>query len=110
MSRVDAVPAPLLVLAGVVSVQFGGALAATLVHLQRHEPGRELHDRRLDLERPQGTGRLEAEQAAGSPGSGEGESELTTPDFIRRVKEAAGDLKIDMEMLKRPLNVGFSGG
>lgn len=39
-----------------------------------------------------------------------GESELTTPDFIKRVKEAAGDLKIDMDMLKRPLNVGFSGG
>ncbi|MEW9523690.1 Fe-S cluster assembly ATPase SufC [Agrobacterium radiobacter] len=39
-----------------------------------------------------------------------GEAELTTPDFIRRVKEAAGDLKIDMDMLKRPLNVGFSGG
>lgn len=31
MSRVDAVPAPVLVLTGVVSVQFGGALAATLV-------------------------------------------------------------------------------
>lgn len=31
MSRVDAVPAPFLVLAGVLSVQFGGALAATLV-------------------------------------------------------------------------------
>ncbi len=31
MSRVDAVPAPLLVLAGIVSVQFGGSLAATLV-------------------------------------------------------------------------------
>jgi Fe-S cluster assembly ATP-binding protein len=39
-----------------------------------------------------------------------GEAELTTPDFIRRVKEAAGELKIDMDMLKRPLNVGFSGG
>ncbi len=39
-----------------------------------------------------------------------GEAELTTPDFIRRVKEAAGDLKIEMDMLKRPLNVGFSGG
>jgi len=39
-----------------------------------------------------------------------GEAELTTPDFIRRVKEAAGDLKIDMDMLKRPLYVGFSGG
>ena len=31
MSRADAVPAPLLVLGGVLSVQFGGALAATLV-------------------------------------------------------------------------------
>lgn len=31
MSRVEAVPAPVLVLGGVVSVQFGGALAATLV-------------------------------------------------------------------------------
>jgi len=39
-----------------------------------------------------------------------GEDELTTPDFIRLVKEAAGSLEISMEMLKRPLNVGFSGG
>ena len=39
-----------------------------------------------------------------------GEDELPTPDFIRLVKEAAGQLKIDMNMLKRPLNVGFSGG
>jgi len=39
-----------------------------------------------------------------------GESELTTPDFMRRVKDAAAELKIDMGMLKRPLNVGFSGG
>ena len=39
-----------------------------------------------------------------------GEEELPTPDFIRLVKEAAGQLKIDMNMLKRPLNVGFSGG
>ncbi|WP_062233383.1 Fe-S cluster assembly ATPase SufC [Aureimonas sp. N4] len=39
-----------------------------------------------------------------------GESELTTPDFLRRVKESAAELKIDMDMLKRPLNVGFSGG
>jgi len=39
-----------------------------------------------------------------------GEDELSTPDFIRRVKEAAGALDIDMSMLKRPLNVGFSGG
>ncbi|MBB4001644.1 MAG: Fe-S cluster assembly ATPase SufC [Aurantimonas endophytica] len=39
-----------------------------------------------------------------------GEGELTTPDFIRRVKAAAAELHIDMAMLKRPLNVGFSGG
>ena len=39
-----------------------------------------------------------------------GESELTTPDFMRRVREAAQALKIDQEMLRRQLNVGFSGG
>ena len=40
----------------------------------------------------------------------QGESDLTTPDFMRRVREAAKTLKIDQEMLRRPLNVGFSGG
>jgi len=30
--------------------------------------------------------------------------------FLRRVKASAADLKIDADMLKRPLNVGFSGG
>jgi Fe-S cluster assembly ATP-binding protein len=39
-----------------------------------------------------------------------GEVDLTTPDFMRRVREASKALKIDMEMLRRPLNVGFSGG
>jgi Fe-S cluster assembly ATP-binding protein len=39
-----------------------------------------------------------------------GECDLTTPDFMRRVREAAQALKIDQEMLRRPLNVGFSGG
>ncbi|MEO0636702.1 MAG: Fe-S cluster assembly ATPase SufC [Pseudomonadota bacterium] len=39
-----------------------------------------------------------------------GEEELATPDFIKAVKAAAGDLDINMDMLKRPVNVGFSGG
>jgi Fe-S cluster assembly ATP-binding protein len=39
-----------------------------------------------------------------------GQKELKTPDFMRLVKEKAGELKIDPDMLKRPLNVGFSGG
>ena len=39
-----------------------------------------------------------------------GDKELTTPDFMKLVKEKAAKLSIDMEMLKRPVNVGFSGG
>jgi Fe-S cluster assembly ATP-binding protein len=39
-----------------------------------------------------------------------GEPELSTPDFLRFVREKALALRIDPEMLKRPLNVGFSGG
>jgi len=39
-----------------------------------------------------------------------GEGELSTPDFMRRVRQAADKLKISQEMLRRPLNVGFSGG
>jgi len=41
---------------------------------------------------------------------GRGQSELTTPEFMRVVKQKAADLKIDIAMLKRPVNVGFSGG
>jgi Fe-S cluster assembly ATP-binding protein len=41
---------------------------------------------------------------------GRGEAEMSTPEFIRTVKEAAGRLGISMDMLKRPLNAGFSGG
>lgn len=39
-----------------------------------------------------------------------GEDELSTPDFMRAVKEASSSLKIESDMLKRALNVGFSGG
>jgi Fe-S cluster assembly ATP-binding protein len=39
-----------------------------------------------------------------------GEEELSSPDVIKRVREIAGKLGIDAEMLRRPLNVGFSGG
>ncbi len=39
-----------------------------------------------------------------------GEADLTTPEFTRRVREASKRLKIDQETLRRPLNVGFSGG
>ncbi|MCV6547043.1 MAG: Fe-S cluster assembly ATPase SufC [Cohaesibacter sp.] len=39
-----------------------------------------------------------------------GEPELKTPDFMKRVKELSAKLNVTQEMLRRPLNVGFSGG
>jgi Fe-S cluster assembly ATP-binding protein len=39
-----------------------------------------------------------------------GESELSTPDFMRLVRDRAAKLRIEVDMLKRPVNVGFSGG
>jgi Fe-S cluster assembly ATP-binding protein len=39
-----------------------------------------------------------------------GEQELSTPEFMKRVREQATKLSIDLDMLKRPVNVGFSGG
>jgi len=39
-----------------------------------------------------------------------GEPELSSPDVLRRVRQEADRLGIDPEMLRRPVNVGFSGG
>ena len=39
-----------------------------------------------------------------------GEPELTTPAFLKLVREKGDELQIDIDMLKRPVNVGFSGG
>ncbi|MGE4325437.1 MAG: Fe-S cluster assembly ATPase SufC [Pseudodonghicola sp.] len=39
-----------------------------------------------------------------------GEEELSASDFLKIVRERAKALKIDADMLKRPVNVGFSGG
>ena len=39
-----------------------------------------------------------------------GEEELSAADFLKLIREKAKTLKIDAEMLKRPVNVGFSGG
>ncbi|CCB66902.1 MULTISPECIES: Fe-S cluster assembly ATPase SufC [unclassified Hyphomicrobium] len=39
-----------------------------------------------------------------------GEKELSSPEVLKRVRDVAGQLGIDSEMLKRPVNVGFSGG
>ena len=39
-----------------------------------------------------------------------GLKELTTPAFLKLVRAKAAHLSIDFEMLKRPVNVGFSGG
>jgi len=39
-----------------------------------------------------------------------GEAELSTPEFLKRVRQVAKDLGIGQDMLRRGVNVGFSGG
>jgi len=39
-----------------------------------------------------------------------GESEFSTPDFLKKVKEVSARLSIPQDMLRRGVNVGFSGG
>jgi len=39
-----------------------------------------------------------------------GEGEYSTPDFLKKVREVAAKLNIPQEMLRRGVNVGFSGG
>jgi Fe-S cluster assembly ATP-binding protein len=39
-----------------------------------------------------------------------GEPDISAPDFLKLSKAADLKLRMDPEMLKRPLNVGFSGG
>jgi Fe-S cluster assembly ATP-binding protein len=39
-----------------------------------------------------------------------GEGEVSTPDFMKLVRDTAKNLGISQEMLRRPVNVGFSGG
>ncbi|HID67733.1 MAG TPA: Fe-S cluster assembly ATPase SufC [Roseibacterium sp.] len=39
-----------------------------------------------------------------------GEPEMSAGEFLKLIRAKAKDLKIDAEMLKRPVNVGFSGG
>ena len=39
-----------------------------------------------------------------------GEEEMKAPEFLKKSRALAAELKMKPEMLKRPLNVGFSGG
>jgi len=39
-----------------------------------------------------------------------GEDEMSAKDFLQLIREKAKALSIDADMLKRPVNVGFSGG
>lgn len=48
--------------------------------------------------------------ALNSQRKSKGLNELSAAEFLKIVREKAKTLKIDAEMLKRPVNVGFSGG
>ena len=39
-----------------------------------------------------------------------GEEEMSSTEFLKLIREKAKELDIDAEMLKRPVNMGFSGG
>ncbi|HEY1880856.1 MAG TPA: Fe-S cluster assembly ATPase SufC [Caulobacteraceae bacterium] len=39
-----------------------------------------------------------------------GEAELSAPEFLKAIRARAGELKMEFEMLRRGLNVDFSGG
>ena len=39
-----------------------------------------------------------------------GEGEISAPEFLKLARTKSAELKIDFDMLKRALNVGFSGG
>ena len=49
-------------------------------------------------------------EAANAQRKGRGEEPYSGGEFLKLAKEKAGLLKMDMDMLKRPVNVGFSGG
>jgi Fe-S cluster assembly ATP-binding protein len=49
-------------------------------------------------------------ESANAQRKSRGEAPLSGGDFLKLAREKAALLKMDMEMLKRPVNVGFSGG
>ena len=48
-------------------------------------------------------------EAANAQLKARGEGEISAPDFMKRARENAAKLGISNEMLKRPVNAGFSG-
>ena len=49
-------------------------------------------------------------EAANAQRKARGEELLSGGEFLKLAREKAGLLRLDMDMLKRPVNVGFSGG
>lgn len=49
-------------------------------------------------------------EALNSQRKSRGEEPLSGGEFLKLAREKAGLLRMDMDMLKRPVNVGFSGG
>ncbi|QDK34310.1 Fe-S cluster assembly ATPase SufC [Sphingomonas sp. IC081] len=49
-------------------------------------------------------------EAANAQRKGRGEEPLSGGEFLKLAREKAGLVRMDMDMLKRPVNVGFSGG
>ena len=91
------------------TVTFGGADLLALAPDERAAKGIFLAFQ-YPLEIPGVTTMNFLREAINSQRKKRGEAELSPPDFIKRVREVAAKLGVDQEMLRRPVNVGFSGG
>jgi Fe-S cluster assembly ATP-binding protein len=91
------------------SVTFAGADLLTLEPEERAALGLFLAFQ-YPVEIPGVSGMTFLKAAINAQRKARGESELTTPDFMRRVKDASDQLQMTQDMLRRPINTGFSGG
>ncbi|HEY3813102.1 MAG TPA: Fe-S cluster assembly ATPase SufC [Caulobacteraceae bacterium] len=91
------------------SVRFDGADLLALPPSERAAKGVFLSFQ-YPLEIPGVPGLTFLRTALNAQHKARGEAEVSAPDFLKLVREKANALRIDFDMLKRPLNVGFSGG
>lgn len=91
------------------AVAFDGADLLALAPHQRAAAGLFLGFQ-YPLEIPGVSGAQFLREALNAQRTARGETPLSGGEFLKRAREQAALLKMDMAMLKRPVNVGFSGG
>ena len=91
------------------SIRFGGDDLATMAPEERAAKGLFLSFQ-YPVEIPGVPTLTFLKEALNAQRRARGEDEMSAPDFIKYVRERAAKLNVSPDMLKRPVNVGFSGG